>query len=81
MIKEIQRFSHTQKKSKSSGHKDPCEVCGGDLYYNDIVTQRIGMMESDGAVNSWKCPFCESEFDLDDNILYIYGSDNTKGLT
>tara|TARA_R100000700_G_scaffold30521_1_gene37521 strand:- start:6738 stop:6857 length:120 start_codon:yes stop_codon:yes gene_type:complete len=38
------------------------------------------MMESDGEVNSWKCPFCESEFDLDDNILYIYGSENVKGL-
>ena len=76
----MSKYSHTQKKTTNS-KKDPCEVCGKDLYYNDIVTQRIGMIESDGDVNSWKCPFCESEFDLDDNILYIYGSENTKGLT
>tara|TARA_R100000808_G_scaffold24855_1_gene58801 strand:- start:8929 stop:9048 length:120 start_codon:yes stop_codon:yes gene_type:complete len=38
------------------------------------------MMESDGEINSWKCPFCASEFDLDDNILHIYGEENAKGL-
>jgi len=79
MTKTISKYSHTQKK-KSSGTKDPCVVCGKDLYYNDAVTQRIGMMESDGEVSSWKCPFCDSEFDLDDNILHIYGSENIKGL-
>ena len=79
MIKETSKYSHTQKK-KTNSKKDPCEVCGKDLYYDDEVTQRIGMMESDGEVSSWKCPFCESEFDLDNNILYIYGEDNVKGL-
>ena len=79
MIKETSKYSHTQKK-KTNHEIDPCLVCGKDLYYDDEVTQRIGMMESDGEVNSWKCPFCESEFDLDDNILYIYGSENVKGL-
>ena len=79
MIKEMSKYSHTQKK-KSNSKKDPCEVCGKDLYYNEAVTQRIGMIESNGAVTSWQCPFCESEFDLDDNILYIYGSDNARGL-
>jgi len=38
------------------------------------------MIESCGDIKSWKCPFCESEFDLDDNILYIYGAENVKGL-
>jgi len=38
------------------------------------------MMESDGEICSWKCPFCASEFDLDDNILHIYGEENAKGL-
>ena len=75
----MSKYLHTQKKTKSS-KIDPCEVCGKDLYYDEVITQRIGMIESDGDVNSWKCPFCESEFDLDDNILYIYGSENTKGL-
>ena len=75
----MSKYSHTQKK-RINHEKDPCLICGTDLYYDESVTQRIGMMESNGEVNSWKCPFCESEFDLDDNILYIYGSDNAKGL-
>ena len=38
-------------------------------------------MDMDGDVHEWKCPFCQSEFDLDNNILYIYGSDSSKGIT
>lgn len=37
-------------------------------------------MDNNGDVNEWKCPFCKSEFDLDDNILYIYGSESDSGL-
>jgi len=74
--KTTSKYSRTQKRKESSA-KDPCL----DLYYDDEVTQRIGMIESDGNIKSWKCPFCASEFDLDDNILYIYGEDNAKGLT
>lgn len=79
MNKTTSKYSRTQKKKESST-KDPCLVCEKDLYYDDEVTQRIGMMESNGDIKSWKCPFCASEFDLDDNILYIYGEDNAKGL-
>jgi hypothetical protein len=75
----MQKYSHTQKKTSNPEH-DPCKICGKNLYYNDIVTQRVGMIESCGDIKSWKCPFCESEFDLDDNILYIYGAENVKGL-
>ena len=79
MSKPTSKYSRTQKK-KISNPEDPCVVCEKDLYYDDEVTQRIGMMEANGDIKSWKCPFCSSEFDLDDNILYIYGEDNTKGL-
>ena len=37
-------------------------------------------MDSNGEVNEWKCPFCNSEFDLDNNVLYIYGSESDSGL-
>ena len=79
MNKATSKYSHTQRK-RSKGTKDPCVVCDKDLYYDDEVTQRIGMIESDGEIRSWKCPFCASEFDLDDNILHIYGEENAKGL-
>ena len=73
------KYSATLKK-KNKPTKDPCHVCDKNLYYDGYLTQRIGVLERDGDINSWKCPFCDSEFDLDDNILYIYGSENDKGL-
>ena len=79
MDKEISKYSHTQRK-KTKPTNDPCDVCGKNLYYDGYLTQRIGMMERNGDVSSWKCPFCDSEFDLDDNILYIYGSENEKAI-
>mgnify|MGYP004450755921 CR=1 FL=1 len=79
MIKEPRKYSHTQKR-KSNHKKDVCPVCSKDLYCNEIVTQRIGMIDSNGDINEWKCPFCYSEFDLDNNILYIYGSESDSGL-
>ena len=79
MSKPTSKYSRTQKK-KTSKPEDPCVVCEKDLYYDDEVTQRIGMMEANGDIKSCKCRFCASEFDLDDNILYIYGEDNAKGL-
>ena len=69
-------WSDTPKKTA----KDPCPVCNGNLYYDEVVTQRIGIIGDDGSVNEWKCPFCESEFDLDNNILYIYGSESDSGI-
>ncbi len=59
---------------------DNCPVCDRDLYFNEVASQKIGIIDDDGSINEWKCPFCDSEFDLDNNILYIYGSESEKGL-
>ena len=80
MTKQSKKYSHTQKEKKNSDD-DKCPVCNRDLYFNDVVTQRIGVIDSFGDINEWKCPFCNSEFDLDNNILYIYGSESDRGLT
>tara|TARA_R110000824_G_scaffold28046_11_gene94642 strand:- start:1368 stop:1571 length:204 start_codon:yes stop_codon:yes gene_type:complete len=61
-------------------NKDRCPVCEVSLYYDVVTTQRVGIMNERGEVNEWKCPFCYSEFDLDDNILYIYGHESASGL-
>ena len=73
------RYSHTQKK-KSKKENDPCHICGENLYYDGKLTQRVGVLKNNGDIERWMCPFCDSEFDLDDNILYIYGSDYEKGI-
>ena len=79
MVKQKRKYSDTQKR-KSKEIDDACPVCSRNLYYDDVTTRRIGMMDDDGYVNEWKCPFCKSEFDLDNNILYIYGSESNSGL-
>ena len=71
-----QSLSVTKKKNRD---KDPCLVCDFDLYFNSKVTQRIGLLDRDRDVVGWICPECSSEFDLDDNIVYIYGEDSIQG--
>tara|TARA_R100000458_G_C8197975_1_gene189413 strand:+ start:330 stop:539 length:210 start_codon:yes stop_codon:yes gene_type:complete len=58
--------------------EDLCPICDKNLYHNESHTKRVGLLEK-GSVSGWMCPFCDSQFDLDDNILYIYGEENIKG--
>ena len=71
-----QSSSDIKKKSKI---EDPCPVCDLDLYFNEKVTQRVGLINRYRDVTGWICPECDSEFDLDDNIVYIYGEDSIQG--
>ena len=71
-----QSSSVIKKKNRA---KDPCPICDFDLYYNSDVTQRIGIINVKRKVLGWICPECDSEFDLDDNIVYIYGEDSIQG--
>ena len=71
-----QSSSDTNKKIRD---KDPCSVCDYDLYFNSKVTQRIGIINIARDVVGWICPECNSEFDLDDNIVYIYGENSVQG--
>ena len=73
---EIKHNSLHTKKKKA---KDPCPICDIDLYLNSNFTQRIGLIDSDREVTGWICPECDSEFDLNDNIVYIYGENSVQG--
>ena len=70
-----QSSSHI-KKSKP---KDLCPICDSNLYYNNEVTKRIGLLDVHREVTGWICPKCNSEFDLKDNIVYIYGENSAQG--
>ena len=76
MVEAKQSSSDTKKKSRD---KDACLVCDYDLYFNSKVTQRIGIINIARDVVGWICPECDSEFDLDDNIVYIYGENSAQG--
>ena len=67
-----------KKKRKRRKTKDPCFICEKELFFNNKFSLRIGVVDK-GEVEGWICPHCRSEFDLKNNILYIYGQDYAKG--
>ena len=79
MEKAKQSLSHTKKKTRT---KDPCPVCEKDLYHNEYYSKRIGLFDvntPDHEVIGWACPKCKTEFDNNDNIMYIYGENFDAG--
>ena len=69
-------------KIKKIKRRDPCSVCGKELYYNSKYSQRIGLFDTQSLnhnIIGWSCPHCKSEFDINDNIMYIYGQDYVQG--
>ena len=73
---EIKQSSLLTKKSKP---QDLCKICDSNLYYNKKVTKRIGLLDVHREITGWICPKCYSEFDLEDNIVYIYGENSIQG--
>ena len=79
---KIRKLSPIRKTIPSNTDKeeiDLCLVCEEDLYFDEIASKRIGMLDKDGFINEWKCPYCHSEFDIDNNLKYIYGSEIEGG--
>ena len=66
-------------RTKKSKLKDLCPICDKDLHLNSSFTKRIGLIDKDREVTGWICPECDSEFDLNDNIVYIYVEDSIQG--
>ncbi len=66
-------------RTKKKKPKDLCPICDKNLYLNSDFTQRIGLIDSEREVTGWICPECSSEFDLNDNIVYIYGENSIQG--
>ncbi len=81
-MEKKRNLSHIRKKRTKI--KDPCPVCGDELYYSDNFSRRIGLfdlMSVSHQVIGWACPHCDSEFDKKDNLMYIYGQDYIQGNT
>ena len=72
-----QNLLHTKKRRAKKS--DLCPVCDYNLYLNTKFTQRIGILDGTKDIIGWVCPECESEFDLSNNILYIYGENSVQG--
>ena len=79
-MEKKQTYSLTLKKKKNQKNKDLCPVCDANLYYDDQITQRVGILgDDDYTVEGWMCPECRSRFDIDNNLTYINASNNQPG--
>ena len=68
-----------RKLKKGTKALEPCPVCDDELYFSDNITQKIAIVDDDGEVDGWMCPWCESKFDYDDNLTYISMPGNETG--
>ena len=79
-MEKKQTFLHTLRKKKNQKNKDLCPVCDENLYYDEQITKRIGLLANDDyTVEGWMCPECKSRFDINDKLTYINASNNMPG--
>ena len=79
-MEKKQTFLRTLRKKKNQKNKDLCPVCDENLYYDEQITKRIGLLANDDyTVEGWMCPECKSRFDINDKLTYIDASNNMPG--
>ena len=76
-MEEIRKLLLMQKKKND--RKDLCPACEENLYYSKRTSKRIGILGEDDKILGWACPFCMSQFDLDDKMAYITEVKNRYG--
>jgi len=79
-VEKKQTYSRTLKKKENQKNEDLCPVCDTNLYYDEQITQRVGILaDDDYTIEGWMCPKCRSMFDINDNLTYINASNNMPG--
>lgn len=78
-MEKSQNYLHTKKKKNDE--EDLCPICQKNLYLDERYTKRVGLLDTsnENKYLGWMCPHCKSEFDVNDNIMYIYGEDFESG--
>jgi len=77
-----QSLSATQKNLinlEEGKESDLCPVCNYNLFHNEKVTKRIGILNKNEKVRGWLCPHCMSEFNLKNDIVELFGDNIIKG--
>ena len=76
---EKQKLSVT--RTKKSNIKDLCPVCEKSLYLNSDISKRVGLIDGDDEVIGWLCPYCKTEFDFNEKVIYILCNEYIRGET
>ena len=66
---------HTQKRT----HKDNCPICKNSLYLNSKMSKRVGILNEFDEIDEWMCPYCDSQFTLNNKPTVLYGTMNVEG--
>ena len=66
---------HTQKRN----HKDTCPICKNDLYLDSRMSKRVGILNEFDEIDEWMCPYCDSQFTLNNKPTVLYGTMNVEG--
>ena len=59
--------------------KDNCPICKRDLYLNNKISKRVGILNEFDEVEEWMCPYCDSQFTLTNKTTVLYGTMNVEG--
>ena len=65
----------TQKRNR----KDNCPICKNDLYLNSKMSKRVGILNDFDEIDEWMCPYCDSQFTLNNKPTVLYGKMNVEG--
>ena len=65
----------TQKRNR----KDNCPICKNDLYLNSKMSKRVGILNDFDEIDEWMCPYCDSQFTLNNKPTVLYGTMNVEG--
>ena len=69
---------HTQKR-KPRQSKDNCPICQKSLYLDSKFSKRVGILNEYDEVEEWMCPYCETQFTLNNKPTVLYGKMNVEG--
>ena len=59
--------------------KDNCPICKRDLYLNNKISKRVGILNEFDEVDEWMCPYCDSQFEINGKPTVLYGTMNVEG--
>ena len=68
--------SSLMRKKKGN---DNCPICKRNLYLDNRMSKRVGILNEFDEVEEWMCPYCDSQFTLNNKPTVLYGKMTVEG--